>query len=160
MKKLSADCCQNLLSSSLLSKSINVQMYGTIILSLVLYGCDTWSPTMSEEHRLRVFGNRVLRKIFGPTGYKVTGEWGRWHNETLYDLYSSYIFVIKSRIMMGRGCIARGRGEVLTVSWWGDLREGDHLEDPGWDIKMDLQEVVWGALTGLIWLMIGTGWRF
>jgi len=52
-----------------------------------LYGCETWSPTVSEEHRLRLFGNRVLRKVFGPTRDKVTGEWGRRHNETLYDSY-------------------------------------------------------------------------
>ena len=52
----------------------------------VLYGCETWSPTVSEEHKLRVFGNRVLRKIYGPMG-----EWGRQHNETLYDLYSPKI---------------------------------------------------------------------
>ena len=65
---------QNLLSSSLLSKDIKVQIYGTIILPFVLYGCDTWSPTVSKEHRLRVFGNRVLRKEFGPTRGEVMGE--------------------------------------------------------------------------------------
>jgi len=70
-------CCylvQNLLPSSLLSKNIKVQIYGIITLPFVLYGCDTWSPTVSEEHRLRVFGNRVLRKVFGPTRGEVTGE--------------------------------------------------------------------------------------
>jgi len=63
-------CCysvQNFLSSSLLSKDIKVKIYRTIIFPFVLYGCETWSPTGSEEHRLRVFGNRVLRKMFGPT---------------------------------------------------------------------------------------------
>ena len=65
---------QNLLSSSLLSKNIKVQIYVTITLPFVLYGCDTWSPTVSEEHSLRVFGNRVLRKVFGPTRGEVTGE--------------------------------------------------------------------------------------
>jgi len=77
----------NLLSASLLSENINVKIYRTIILPFVLYGCETWSPTVSEEHRLRLFGNRVLRKVFGPTRDKVTGEWGRRHNETLYDSY-------------------------------------------------------------------------
>jgi len=67
---------QNLLFSSLLSKNIKVQIYGTIILPFVLYGCDTCSPTVSKEHRLRVFRNRVLRKVSGPTRGKVTGEWG------------------------------------------------------------------------------------
>ena len=67
---------QNRLSSSLLSKNIKVQIFGTIILPFVLYGCDTWSPTVCEEHRLRVLGNRVLRKVFGPMRGEVTGEWG------------------------------------------------------------------------------------
>jgi len=65
---------QNLLSSSLLSKNIKVKIYRTIILPFVLYGCETWSPTVSEEHRLRVCGNRVLRKIFGPTIDLIMGE--------------------------------------------------------------------------------------
>jgi hypothetical protein len=54
-----------------------------------LYGCETWSLTLREEHRLRVFENRVLRKIFGPKRDEVTGEWGKLHNEELRDLYSS-----------------------------------------------------------------------
>ena len=54
---------------------------------VVLYGCETWSLTLREEHRLRVFENRVLRKIFGPKSDEVTGEWRRLHDEELYDLY-------------------------------------------------------------------------
>jgi len=61
------------LSSNLLSKNIKIKLYRTMILPFVLYGCETWSPTVSEEHRLRVFENRMLRKIFGPTRDKVTG---------------------------------------------------------------------------------------
>jgi hypothetical protein len=57
---------QNLLSSRLLSKNIKIRIYKTIILPVVLYGCETWSLTLREEHRLRVFENRVLRRIFGP----------------------------------------------------------------------------------------------
>jgi len=57
---------QNLLSPSLLSKNLKIQIYRTIILPVVLYGCETWSLTLKEEHRLRVFENRVLRRIFGP----------------------------------------------------------------------------------------------
>ena len=68
---------QNLLSPSLLSKTIKVKIYRTIILPFVLYGCETWSPTVSKEHRLRVFRNRVLRKIFGPTKEEVTGGVGK-----------------------------------------------------------------------------------
>ena len=61
----------------------------TIILLVVLYGCETWSLTLREERRLRVFENKVLRRIFGPRRDEVTGEWRRLHNEELNDLYSS-----------------------------------------------------------------------
>jgi hypothetical protein len=64
---------QNLLSSSLLSKNIKIKMYRIIILPVAWYGCETWSLTLREERRLRVFENRVLRKIFGPKRDKVTG---------------------------------------------------------------------------------------
>jgi hypothetical protein len=63
--------------------------YRTIVLPVVLYGCETWSLTLREEHRLRVLENGVLRKIFGPKREGVTGEWRRLHNEELNDLYSS-----------------------------------------------------------------------
>jgi hypothetical protein len=59
------------------------------ILPVVSYGCEAWSLTLREEHRLRVIENRVPRKIFGPKRDEVTGEWRRLHNEELYDLYSS-----------------------------------------------------------------------
>jgi hypothetical protein len=65
---------QNLLSSRLLSKHLKIRIYKTIILPVVLYGCETWSLTLREEHRLRVFENRVLRGIFGPKRDEVTGE--------------------------------------------------------------------------------------
>jgi hypothetical protein len=66
---------QNLSSSSLLSKNIKVKMYRTIIFPVILYGCEAWLPTLREECRQRVFENRVLRRIFGPKGDEVTGEW-------------------------------------------------------------------------------------
>jgi hypothetical protein len=66
---------QNLLSSRLLSKNVKIRMYKTIILRVALYGCEIWSLTLREEHRLRVFENRVLRRIFGPMRDEVTGEW-------------------------------------------------------------------------------------
>jgi hypothetical protein len=66
---------QNLLSSRLLSKNLKIRTIKTIILTVVLYKCETWSLTLREEHRLRVFENRVLRKIFGPKRDEVTGEW-------------------------------------------------------------------------------------
>jgi hypothetical protein len=73
----------------LLSKTTKIKIYRTIILLVLLYGCETWSLTLREEHRLRVFENRVLRGIFGPKRDEVTEEWIRLHNEELNDLYSS-----------------------------------------------------------------------
>jgi len=87
---------QNLLSSSLLSKNLKIKIYRTIILPVVLCGCETWSLTLREECRLRVFENRVLR-IFGPGRDEVTREWRKLHNEELNDLYCSpsIVWVIK-----------------------------------------------------------------
>jgi hypothetical protein len=64
-------------------------MYTTIMLPMVLHGCETWSLKLREEHRLRVFENRVLRRIFGPKRDEVTGGWRKLRNEELRDLYSS-----------------------------------------------------------------------
>ena len=72
---------QNLLSSSLLSKKLKVKIYRTIILPVVLYESETWSLTLREERRLRVFENRVLREVFGPKRDEVTGKWRKLHNE-------------------------------------------------------------------------------
>jgi len=69
-------------------QNINIRIYRTIILPAVLYGCETWSLTLREECRVRVFENRVLRRIFGPKRDEVTGEWRILHNEELNDLYS------------------------------------------------------------------------
>jgi hypothetical protein len=100
---------QSLLSSRLLSKILKIRIYKTIILPVVLYGCETWSLTLREEHRLRVFENRVLRRIFGPKRDEVTGEWRKLHNKELHDLYSSprIIRIIKSRRMRWVGHVAR-----------------------------------------------------
>ena len=90
---------QKPLSSRLLSKNLKIKIYRTIILPVVLYGCESWSLTLREERRLRVFENRVLRRIFGPKRDEVTGEWRKLHNEELKGLYSSpnIVRVIKSR---------------------------------------------------------------
>ena len=72
----------------LLSKNLNIKIYKTIILPVVLYGCETWSLTLREERGLRVSENRVLRRVFGPKRDEVTGEWRKLHNEELNDLYS------------------------------------------------------------------------
>jgi hypothetical protein len=77
-------CCHSvhsLLSSPLLSKTLKIKIYQTIILSVVLYGCETWSLTLREEYRLRVFENRVLRRMFGPKREKVVGGWRNLHSE-------------------------------------------------------------------------------
>jgi hypothetical protein len=81
---------QNILSSHLLSKNVKIRIYETIILHVVLYGCELWSLTLWEEHRLRVFENRVLRRIFGPKGDGVVGGWRKLHNEELHNLHCSH----------------------------------------------------------------------
>jgi hypothetical protein len=92
---------QTLLSSSLLTKNINIKIYRTTILHVVLYGCETWSLTLREEYRLWVFDNWVLRKIVGPNMNKVRGERRRLHDKELHDLYCSpnITHVIESRRM-------------------------------------------------------------
>jgi hypothetical protein len=88
----------------LLSKNLKLKINRTVILPVGLYGCETWALTLREEHRLRVFENRVLRRIFGPKGDEVTGKRRKLHNEEIYDLYSSYIIrVVKSRRMRWQG---------------------------------------------------------
>ena len=84
-------------------------MYRTIILPVVLYGCETWSLTLSEKHRLRVFENRVLRRTFGHRRDEVTREWRKLHNEELNVMYSSpnIVRVVKYRIMRWEGHVAR-----------------------------------------------------
>jgi hypothetical protein len=71
-------------------KNVKVGIYKTIILPVVLYGCETWSLTVREEHKLRVFESRVLRRIFGPTRDGVPGGWRKLHNEELHNLYTNY----------------------------------------------------------------------
>jgi hypothetical protein len=112
---------QNLLSSSLLSKIGKSKIYRTIFLPVVLYGCESWSLTLREECRLRVFENKVLRRIFGPKRDEVTREWRRLHNKELYALYSSpnIILVIKSRRLRWAEHVAR-MGKICIQSFSGE----------------------------------------
>jgi hypothetical protein len=93
----------------LLSKKFKIKIYRTIILPVVLYGCETCLLTLREERRLRVFENRVLRRAFGLKRDEVTGEWRKLHNEELNDLYSlpNIVRVVKSRRMRWAGHVAR-----------------------------------------------------
>jgi len=99
---------------------------------------------MRDKCRLRGFENRDLWRIFGPQRDEVRGEWRKLHNEELYDLYSllNIVRVIKSRIMRWVGHVASmedRRVEVYTGFWWGNLRERDHLQDPGIDGRIILR---------------------
>ena len=91
-----------------LSKNLKIKIYKTIILSVVIYGCETWSLTLREECRLREFENRILRRIFGPKRDE-NKEWRRLHNEELHGLYRSpnIVRVIKSRKLRWTGHVAR-----------------------------------------------------
>jgi hypothetical protein len=84
------------------------------LLPVVLYGCETWSLTLREEHRLRVFENRVLRRIFGPKRDEVAGEWRQLHNEELRDLYSSPSII--RMVKLGRkGVACSTNGEMRNA---------------------------------------------
>jgi len=144
---------QNLLSSGLLSKNLKIKIFRTIILPVVLYGCETWLLKLREERRLRVFENRVLRRIFGPRRDEVMGEWRRLHNKELNDLYSSpnIEVVIKSRRMRWAGNVAHMREERGVYRVLVGKPEGRRpLRRPrrrwGDNIRMDLQEVGCGYM--------------
>ena len=110
--------------------------FSTVILPVVLYGCETWSLTLREECRLRVFEKRVLSRIFGPKRDEVAGEWRKLTTEQLNDLYcsSNIIRVIKSRRIGCRTCSMHGR-QVRCIQGFGGWRldEKNHLEDLGVD---------------------------
>jgi len=132
----------------LLSKNLKIKIYRTIILPVVLYGCETWSLKLREERRLRVFENRVLRRIFGSKRNGLTGEWGKLHNVELNDLYSSpnMVQVIKSRKMRWAGHVARmgkrrGVDRVLVGKPEGKRPLGRPRRRWENNIKINLQEV-------------------
>jgi hypothetical protein len=140
--------CINLEDNRLLSKNIKIKIYRTVILPVVLYGCETWSLTLREERRLRVFEYRVLRGVFGRKRDEVTGEWRKLHNEELNDLYSlpNIVRVVKSRRMRWAGHVARmGEDRDVHRLLVGKPAGKRPLGRPRrrWEenIKMDLQEV-------------------
>jgi hypothetical protein len=146
-----------------LSGNVKVKIHKTIILPVVLYGCETWSVTLKEEHRLRVFENRVLRRIFGPKRDKVMREWRKLHNGELHNLYSSPHIVrqIKSRRLRWAGHVARmGEGRnvyrVLVGKPEGKRTLGKYKRRWEDGIKMDLSEIGWGVWSGFTWLRTGT----
>jgi hypothetical protein len=132
---------------------VKVKIYKTIILPVVLYGRETWSLTLREENRLRVFENRVLRRIFGPKRDKVTGEWRKLHTEELHILYRSpnVIRQIKSRRMRWSGHVARmGKDRNVYRALMGKPEGKRPLGRPRrrWEdgIRMDLREIGWESV--------------
>jgi hypothetical protein len=149
---------RSLLSSHLLSRNVKVKIYKTIILPVALYGCETWRLTLREEHRLRVFENRVLRRIFGPKRDEVMGKWRKLHNEELHNLYSSpdIISQVKSRQMRWVGHVARMGEERKVYKVLVGKSEGKrplgrprHRWEDG--IRMDLREI---GLGGVDWIRL------
>jgi hypothetical protein len=148
-----------------MSKNLKLKIYKTVILPVVLYGCEAWSLTLREEHRLRIFENRMLRWIFRPKREE-DGSWRKLHNDELHDLYSSrhIVRVIKSRRMRWDGHVARmgerkGKGFCL-----GSPKVRDHWEVIGVCGRITLSWALGRCesmgRTGYGWLRIGTSGGF
>jgi hypothetical protein len=120
-----------------LSRNVKVKIYKTSCLPVVLYGYEAWSLTLREEHRLRLFESRVLRRIFGPNRDEVTGEWRKLHSEELHILYSSPNIIrhIKSRTVRWAVLMGKPKGKRPLE------RPRRRWED---GIGMDLREIGWG----------------
>jgi hypothetical protein len=146
-----------------MSRNIKVKSYKTIILPIALYGCETWSLTLREEHSLRVFENRVLRGIFGPKRDEVTGDWRKSHNVELHNLYSApdIIRQVKSTRMRWAGHVARMGEErkmykVLVGKPEGKRPLGRPRRMREDAIRMDLREIGLGVWIGFDCLRTGT----
>ena len=164
MKKLRADWNQEMLAIILCrifclpvcyptNVQIKISRSTSIFLPVVLYGCESWSLTLREECRLRVFENKVLRRIFGPKGNEVTGEWRKLHNDEFYTLYFSpnIIPVIKSRRLKWEGhvaCMGESRGAHRVLMGKPEGRRPFGRPRRRWEdnIKKDFREVGWGHM--------------
>jgi hypothetical protein len=156
--------CRIFLSSSLLSKNFKIEIYRIIILSVVLYGCENWSPKLREKCRLRVVENRALRREFGPKRTEVRGELRKLQNEELNDLYSlpNIVRVVKSSTMRCAEHVARmgeesGVHRVLVEKPEGKGPWGRPSRSWGAKLKVGFQDVGGGCGSGWSWLSIGTG---
>jgi hypothetical protein len=145
---------------------VKIKIYKTIILPMVLYGCETLSLTLREEHRLRVFENRVLRRLFGTKRDEVMGGWRKLHNEELHGLYSSpsIIRVIKARTMRWAGYVARmgevrGAYNILVGRPEGRRPLGRPRRRREDNIKMDLREIGFGDVDSFHWAQDRDRWR-
>jgi hypothetical protein len=145
------------LSSHLISKNLKIKIYRTVILPVVLYGCETWSLTLGEEHRLRVFENSVLRRIFGPKREEGR-SWRKLYNDELHNLYSSpnIVRVIKSRRMRWAGHVAHmGEGRCIyrVLVWRPEGKRPLGRPRRRWedDIKLDLREI---GIDGVNWIRL------
>jgi hypothetical protein len=147
-------------------ENVKIKIRKTVILPVVLYGCETWSLTLREEHRLRVFGNRVLGTIFGPKRDEVKGEWRKLCKMELHNVYPLpyTITMTKSRRMRWVSCEARMWDKRSAYRILVEKPEGKTPVGRArcrWvdNIKMDLRkrERYRGVWIGFIWLKIGTG---
>jgi len=153
------------MSSSLLSKNLKIKIYRTIILPIVLCGCEIWPLILREEHRLRVYENKVLRRIFGPKREDVTAKWRKLHKEELNYLYCSPNIqrVIKSRMRWAGHVERMGKGTDVYRVLEGNPEGKRPLGRPNsrWEdnIKMDLQDV---RCEGMDWIELAqdrNSWR-
>ena len=149
-----------------IQKNLEIKIHRTVILPVVLYGCETWLLTLQEERKLKVFENIVLRRIFGPRRNEVTGEWRRLRNEELNDLYSSpnIVRVINLRRMRWAGHVARmgeERGVYRVLVGKPEGRRPLGRPRRRWvdNIRMNLQEMRCGYMD---WIGLAQGrdsWR-
>jgi hypothetical protein len=135
------------------SRNVRVKFYKIIILPVALFGCETWSITLRKEHRLRVFENRVLRRIFVLNRDEVTREWRKLYNGEIHNFYSSpnIIRQIKSGKVRWAGPVARtGREKKVYRVLWESPEERNHSEDRGVNGRTGSKWIL-ERLTGRVW---------